>query len=166
MITGAGEPLGDGDALGTGGGVTAPGDGDGGCGTRICGPCGATGRADVGRRRRRRGRRGGGRGRCGRRLRDLRRLPAAGGRAAALREQRERVRGVVLLRPRGTGIEQTAKESATAIALIRRSRPGHRSSRQTRKPPAAVAMTFGSHAATYGSSAPFLPNAPASATIP
>jgi hypothetical protein len=35
MITGAGEPLGAGDALGTGGGVTAPGDGDGGCGTRI-----------------------------------------------------------------------------------------------------------------------------------
>ena len=43
MITGAGEPLGDGDALGTGGGVTAPGDGVGGCGTRICGPCGDTG---------------------------------------------------------------------------------------------------------------------------
>jgi hypothetical protein len=43
MITGAGEPLGAGDALGTGGGVTAPGEGDGGGGTRICGPWGATG---------------------------------------------------------------------------------------------------------------------------
>jgi hypothetical protein len=43
MITGEGEPLGAGDALGTGGGVTAAGEGDGACGTRICGPCGATG---------------------------------------------------------------------------------------------------------------------------
>ena len=164
MITGAGEPLGAGDALGTGGGVTAAGDADGGGGTRICGPCGATGGPTYGGGRRRRRRRGGGRRR--------RRFATCAASATAAVPQpcsssaSARARRRLRCAHAGTGTEQTANESATAIALARRSGPHHRSSRQTSQPPAAVTMTFGSHAATYGSSAPFLPNAPASATIP
>ena len=133
-ITGAGEPLGAGDALGTGGGVTAPGEGDGGCGTRICGPCGDIGRPDVRLRRGRRRRRRGGRRRRGRprpdRARPRRRCRSLSRSSASARAVSS------CCAHAGTGIEQTANESATAIALARRAArvTGPRARRASRRP--------------------------------
>ena len=170
MMTGAGEPLGAGDALGTGGGVTAAGEGEGGWRHQDLRPLGCDRRPDV-RLQRRRGRRR----RLGRRrghLRDLHGLRTGRdlgrrGRRTALLQQRHRARRVVGLglRPRRHRHGAYGKRERDGDRAQPPRGPAHRSSRQTSQPPTAAVMTFGSQAATYGSSAPFLPNAPATATI-